>query len=100
MAARVFASCVLVLAAAALAAARAAESEQGVAKSANGQYAVAISVRADAVWRDEFTGHHRGSCSSRTWRPRTTKKQISTGLPRVQVHRYARCAKQLLSVVR
>jgi hypothetical protein len=30
---------------------------QGAAKSANGQYAVAISVRADAVWRDEFTGH-------------------------------------------
>lgn len=27
------------------------------AKSATGRYAVAISVRADAVWRDEFVGH-------------------------------------------
>ena len=30
---------------------------EGAAKSANGHYAVAIGVRADAVWRDEFTGH-------------------------------------------
>jgi hypothetical protein len=30
---------------------------QGAAKSANGQYSVAIALRADAVWRDEFTGH-------------------------------------------
>jgi hypothetical protein len=30
---------------------------QAAAKSANGRYAVAIAVRADAVWRDEFTGH-------------------------------------------
>ncbi len=30
---------------------------QGGAKSANGQYSVAISLRADAVWRDEFAGH-------------------------------------------
>ena len=28
------------------------------ARSANGRYAVAISLRADAVWRDEFIGHH------------------------------------------
>lgn len=27
------------------------------AKSANGHYAVAVSVRADAVWRDELLGH-------------------------------------------
>jgi hypothetical protein len=30
---------------------------QAAAKSATGRYAVAISVRADAVWRDEFAGH-------------------------------------------
>ena len=30
---------------------------QAAAKSANGRYAVAIALRADAVWRDEFTGH-------------------------------------------
>jgi hypothetical protein len=30
---------------------------QGAARSATGQYAIAIAVRADAVWRDEFTGH-------------------------------------------
>jgi hypothetical protein len=30
---------------------------QGAARSANGQYSVAIALRADAVWRDEFTGH-------------------------------------------
>ena len=30
---------------------------QGGAKSANGHYSVAISVRAAAVWRDEFAGH-------------------------------------------
>jgi len=30
---------------------------QAAAKSANGRYAVAISLRADAVWRDEYTGH-------------------------------------------
>jgi hypothetical protein len=30
---------------------------QAGAKSANGRYSVAISVRADAVWRDEFSGH-------------------------------------------
>jgi hypothetical protein len=27
------------------------------AKSANGHYAVAVGVKADAVWRDEFAGH-------------------------------------------
>jgi len=31
---------------------------QGGAKSVDGHYAVAVSVRADAVWRDEFSGHH------------------------------------------
>jgi hypothetical protein len=31
-------------------------SESG-AKSANGHYAVAVTVRANAVWRDEFAGH-------------------------------------------
>jgi hypothetical protein len=31
---------------------------QAAAKSANGRYTVAIALRADAVWRDEFTGHH------------------------------------------
>ncbi len=31
--------------------------DKASARSANGHYAVAISVRADAVWRDEFTGH-------------------------------------------
>jgi hypothetical protein len=30
---------------------------QAGAKSANGRYSVAVSVRADAVWRDEFSGH-------------------------------------------
>jgi hypothetical protein len=30
---------------------------QSGAKSANGRYAVAIAVRAQAVWRDEFAGH-------------------------------------------
>jgi hypothetical protein len=30
---------------------------QAGAKSANGRYSVAISIRADAVWRDEFAGH-------------------------------------------
>jgi hypothetical protein len=30
---------------------------QAGAKSANGHYSVAISVRANAVWRDEFSGH-------------------------------------------
>jgi hypothetical protein len=30
---------------------------QAGAKSANGRYSVAISLRADAVWRDEFSGH-------------------------------------------
>jgi hypothetical protein len=30
---------------------------QGGAKSIDGRYAVAIAVRADAVWRDEFAGH-------------------------------------------
>jgi hypothetical protein len=30
---------------------------QAAAKSANGHYAVAIGVRANAVWRDEFSGH-------------------------------------------
>lgn len=30
---------------------------QAAAKSATGRYAVAISMRADAVWRDEFAGH-------------------------------------------
>jgi hypothetical protein len=30
---------------------------QSGAKSANGRYAVAIEVHADAVWRDEFSGH-------------------------------------------
>jgi hypothetical protein len=30
---------------------------QAGAKSANGRYSVAIAVRADAVWRDEFAGH-------------------------------------------
>jgi len=38
---------------------------QAVAKSANGQYAVAIGLRADAVWRDEFTGH-RGNVFEET----------------------------------
>ena len=31
---------------------------QAAAKSANGRYAVAVALRAEAVWRDEFTGHH------------------------------------------
>ena len=31
--------------------------DQAGAKSANGRYAVAIAVRARAVWRDEFAGH-------------------------------------------
>jgi hypothetical protein len=31
---------------------------QGGAKSVDGHYAVAVSVRADAVWREEFAGHH------------------------------------------
>jgi hypothetical protein len=31
---------------------------QGGAKSVDGHYAVAVSVRADAVWREEFSGHH------------------------------------------
>ncbi len=31
---------------------------KAAARSANGRYAVAIAMRADAVWRDEFTGHH------------------------------------------
>ncbi|HEV8018948.1 MAG TPA: hypothetical protein VGP32_10360 [Steroidobacteraceae bacterium] len=31
---------------------------RGGAKSVNGHYSVAISVRADAVWRDELSGHH------------------------------------------
>ena len=31
---------------------------QGGAKSIDGHYAVAVSVRAEAVWRDEFSGHH------------------------------------------
>ncbi len=31
---------------------------QAGAKSVDGHYAVAVSVRADAVWRDEFSGHH------------------------------------------
>jgi hypothetical protein len=30
---------------------------QAGAKSANGHYAVAVTVRANAVWRDEFSGH-------------------------------------------
>jgi hypothetical protein len=30
---------------------------QAGAKSANGHYAVAVAVRADAVWRDEYAGH-------------------------------------------
>ena len=30
---------------------------QAAAKSANARYAVAISLRAEAVWRDEFIGH-------------------------------------------
>jgi hypothetical protein len=30
---------------------------QAGAKSANGRYSVAVSMRADAVWRDEFAGH-------------------------------------------
>ncbi|MBV8144098.1 MAG: hypothetical protein JO184_03740 [Gammaproteobacteria bacterium] len=30
---------------------------QGAAKSADGHYSVALAVRADAVWRDEFAGH-------------------------------------------
>jgi hypothetical protein len=30
---------------------------QAAAKSANSHYAVAVAVRADAVWRDEFAGH-------------------------------------------
>jgi hypothetical protein len=30
---------------------------QAGAKSANGRYSVAVSVRAEAVWRDEFAGH-------------------------------------------
>lgn len=30
---------------------------QAAAKSATGRYAVAISLRVDAVWRDEFAGH-------------------------------------------
>jgi hypothetical protein len=30
---------------------------QGAAKSADGHYSVAIAIRADAVWRDEFAGH-------------------------------------------
>jgi hypothetical protein len=30
---------------------------QAGARSANGRYSVAVSVRADAVWRDEFSGH-------------------------------------------
>src|SRR5262249_21280511 len=30
---------------------------QAAAKSANSRYAVAIAVRAGAVWRDEFSGH-------------------------------------------
>jgi hypothetical protein len=31
---------------------------QAAARSANGRYSVAIALRADAVWRDEFAGHH------------------------------------------
>jgi hypothetical protein len=38
---------------------------QAAAKSVNGRYAVAIGLRADAVWRDEFTGH-RGNVFEET----------------------------------
>jgi hypothetical protein len=31
---------------------------RGGARSVNGHYSVAIAVRAEAVWRDEFSGHH------------------------------------------
>ena len=31
---------------------------QSGVKSVDGHYAVAVSVRADAVWREEFSGHH------------------------------------------
>jgi hypothetical protein len=31
---------------------------QAAARSANGRYSVAIALRAEAVWRDEFAGHH------------------------------------------
>jgi hypothetical protein len=31
---------------------------QAAARSANGRYSIAIALRADAVWRDEFAGHH------------------------------------------
>jgi hypothetical protein len=31
---------------------------QAAAKSADGHYSVAVSVRADAVWRDEYAGHN------------------------------------------
>src|ERR1700686_2055255 len=31
---------------------------QAAARSAQGRYAIAIALRADAVWRDEFAGHH------------------------------------------